>query len=66
MANIHTGEVRNWDDLSEAQRASGDWIKIEHRPDSPLLNEPPRARRRSVLDDIRPREFTKRSPESHE
>lgn len=52
MANIHTGELRPWDDLTPEQQQSGEWIKV---PDG---TEGGRARSASLLDRV----FAKRNP----
>lgn len=49
MANIHTGELRPWDDLTPEQQQSGEWIKV---PDG---TEGGRARPASLLDHMFPK-----------
>lgn len=56
MANIHTGEIRSWDSLTEEQQKSGEWIKV---PDG---TEGGRARPASLID----RAFPKPSAEEQE
>lgn len=56
MANIHTGELRPWDDLTPEQQQSGEWIKV---PDG---TEGGRARSASLLDRV----FAKRDPAAEE
>jgi hypothetical protein len=48
--NVETGEIRAWDSLSDAEKASGKWIKLPpHDMDGHCM-----ARRKAPFEDIAP------------
>ena len=60
MANMDTGEIRPWKDLSAKEKASGKWIPLPSHDEN---GEPVSARPRTMLDDLFPKRGAERLPD---